>query len=114
MQAGEARLEVEIVSTPEARGRGLMQREALPEARGMWFIFDNTDFHCLWMKNTPIPLSAAFVAEDGRVINLVDMDPETEYPHCASAPARFVLEVNRGWFARHGVAPGSWLLPPPH
>lgn len=114
LQVGTGELMVEVADTPAERERGLMFRRKLPANRGMWFVFETEDEHCLWMKNTRIPLSAAFLDEDGRVINIVDMTPHTLTPHCATAPASYVLEVNQGWFLRHGVLPGTLVTPPGH
>ena len=74
---------------------------------GMLFIFDEETQHCMWMKNTLIPLSVAFIDDAGAIINVEDMQPQTEDPHCASRPARYALEMNRGWFAARGIKPGS-------
>lgn len=102
-------LHVEVVDTPEARQRGLMDRTALPASQGMLFVFSDLAQRCLWMKNTSVPLSAAFLDAQGRILNLVDLQPNDLQTHCSSAPARFALEVNQGWFARHGIQPGLKL-----
>lgn len=104
---GEARLMVEVARDPDDRQRGLMERAALGEAAGMLFVFPVAGRHCLWMKNTPLPLSAAFLDDDGRVVNLVDLTPHDLTVKCASRPARYAVEANQGWFARHGVQPGD-------
>ena len=87
--------------------RGLMHRESMPQNAGMLFIFDEATQHCMWMKNTLIPLSVAFIDEQGAIINIEDMAPKTENSHCARKPARYALEMNRGWFAARGIKPGS-------
>jgi len=102
-------LHVEVVDTPEARQRGLMGRTALPASQGMLFVFSDLAQRCLWMKNTSLPLSAAFLDAQGRILNLVDLQPNDLQTHCSSAPARFALEVNQGWFARHAIQPGLKL-----
>jgi uncharacterized membrane protein (UPF0127 family) len=73
----------------------------------MLFIFDEATTHCMWMKNTLLPLSVAFIDERGAIINVEDMAPQTEDSHCANRPARYALEMNRGWFAARGIKPGS-------
>ena len=72
----------------------------------MLFVFPFLDRHCMWMRNTFIPLSVAFLDEEGRIINIEDMKPQTDTNHCAAAPARFALEMNKGWFASKGLKPG--------
>jgi uncharacterized membrane protein (UPF0127 family) len=72
----------------------------------MLFVHDAARVCCMWMQNTLVPLTAAFLDDDGRILGLADMEPLTTNGHCSPAPARYVLEMNRGWFARHGVGPG--------
>lgn len=81
----------------------------MPTNQGMLFVFDQNDIHCMWMKNTLIPLSVAFLDEGGAIINIEDMQPQSEQTHCARKPARFALEMNRGWFAQRGVRAGAKL-----
>jgi len=107
LQAGMHRIQAEIGSTPDERARGLMFRKSLGPNQGMAFLFDQTAIHCMWMKNTLIPLSVAFLAEDGSIINVADMQPQTETSHCATKPARYALEMNLGWFAKRGLTTGS-------
>jgi uncharacterized membrane protein (UPF0127 family) len=75
----------------------------------MLFIFDESAVHCMWMKNTYIPLSVAFLDEDGAILNIADMQPHSERSHCAAKPARYALEMTRGWFAERGIKPGTKL-----
>ncbi|MDP2171516.1 MAG: DUF192 domain-containing protein [Rhodocyclaceae bacterium] len=107
LQAGFHRIEAEVAHTPQARIQGLMQRRAMPQQRGMLFVFPETEQHCMWMKNTYLPLSVAFLDGDGRIINVADMQPHSEENHCAAKPARYALEMNQGWFARRGLKPGD-------
>ena len=88
---------------------GLMFRSSMPVNDGMLFAFEQAGVQCFWMKNTLLPLSAAFVADDGRIVNIEDMQPQSEDSHCSAKPVRFVLEMNQGWFARRGIKPGSRL-----
>lgn len=85
---------------------GLMKRRSMPANHGMLFIFTEPQRHCMWMKNTLLPLSVAFLDEQGRILNIEDMKPQTEDNHCAAKPATFALEMNEGWFRQKGIAPG--------
>ena len=107
LQAGMYVIQAEIGVTPEQRSRGLMFRKTLGPNQGMVFVFDQSAIHCMWMKNTLVPLSVAFMREDGSIINVEDMKPQTEDSHCAAQPARYALEMNLGWFARRGMKPGT-------
>lgn len=79
----------------------------------MLFVFEQPAGQCFWMKNTLLPLTAAFVADDGTIVNLVDMKPQTLDSHCSVRPVRFVLEMNQGWFAKRGIQAGARLSGPP-
>lgn len=105
--AGMYRIEAELASTPQSRQTGLMHRPTMPAGRGMLFVFDQAARHCMWMKNTYIPLSVAFIDDEGRIVNIADMQPLTEDSHCAGAPVRYALEMNRGWFAERGLGEGD-------
>jgi uncharacterized membrane protein (UPF0127 family) len=118
LTAGFHRIEAEVAATTENRMVGLMNRKAMPVQRGMVFAFTHENAHCMWMRNTYIPLSVAFIDADGVIINIEDMQPQTETNHCAKKPARYALEMNQGWFAQRGIKPGARLgglerLPPP-
>ena len=101
------KLTAEVAHTGPTRSQGLMHRRMLPENRGMLFIFDNVAIHAMWMMNTYIPLSVAFLDERGVIINIEDMKPHTQDTHPAAKPARYALEVNQGWFSKHGIKPGA-------
>ena len=107
--AGMYRIEAEVAHTFETRQVGLMNRAAMPLHRGMVFVFPEARAHCMWMKNTPLPLSVAFVDGEGRILNILDMEPQTLDSHYAAGPARFAIETNKGWFARRGIKPGMRL-----
>jgi uncharacterized protein len=118
LTAGMHRVEAEVVNTQESRMRGLMMRKSMPVQRGMLFVFDADARHCMWMKNTLMPLSVAFLDGEGRIINVEEMKPQTENNHCAAKPARYALEMNAGWFASRGFKAGTTLngidrAPPP-
>ena len=107
LKAGMHLIRAEVAADFPSRAQGLMYRSAMPSNAGMLFIFDDASAQCMWMKNTLIPLSVAFIDERGTVINIEDMAPQTEDSHCARRPARYALEMNRGWFAARGIKPGS-------
>lgn len=109
LTAGFHRIEAEVAATTENRMVGLMNRKTMPAQRGMVFAFTHENAHCMWMRNTYIPLSVAFIDADGVIINIEDMQPQTEDNHCARKPARFALEMNLGWFAQRGIKPGVRL-----
>ena len=89
-----------------------MLRKDLPQQEGMLFVFEAPQSQCFWMKNTLLPLTAAFIADDGTIVNLADMKPQTLDSHCSSKPVRFVLEMNQGWFQKKGLKAGSQLAGP--
>ena len=118
LTAGFHRIEAEVAATTENRMVGLMNRKTMPAQRGMVFAFTQENTHCMWMRNTYVPLSVAFIDADGVIINIEDMQPQTETSHCSKKPARYALEMNQGWFAQRGIKPGVRLgglerLPPP-
>ncbi|OHC67419.1 MAG: hypothetical protein A3H93_20505 [Rhodocyclales bacterium RIFCSPLOWO2_02_FULL_63_24] len=104
--AGMHRVEAEIAATPETRMSGLMQRRIMAPQRGMLFVFPEVAKHCMWMRNTLLPLSVAFLDEKGRIINVEDMQPQTDDNHCSTVPARYALEMNLGWFKSRGLVAG--------
>ncbi len=107
--AGMNLIDVQLATSPEQRSTGLMFRGSMPTSEGMLFVFEESAQQCFWMKNTSMPLTAAFVAENGVIVNLVDMKPQTTIPHCSAQPVRFVLEMNQGWFDRRGIKAGFKL-----
>ncbi|QEA11836.1 DUF192 domain-containing protein [Comamonas flocculans] len=113
LQAGIHRIDAQVAATAQQRQIGLMHRRQMPEHEGMLFVFEEAGVQCFWMKDTLLPLTAAFIADDGRIVNLADMQPQTEDAHCSTRPVRYVLEMNQGWFARKGLASGSRLSGPP-
>lgn len=107
LTAGFHRIEAEVASTQPSRAQGLMHRKDMPLQRGMLFVFPDVAVHCMWMKNTLLPLSVAFLDESGRILNVAEMKPHSEDNHCAAKPARFALEMNTGWFAQRGLRSGQ-------
>ena len=112
LTAGMHVIDAQVALTPEQRQIGLMQRKEMPQHEGMIFVFEQANQQCFWMKNTLLPLTAAFVADDGTIVNLADMKPETTDPHCSTKPVRYVLEMNKGWFSKKGIKSGSKLAGP--
>jgi uncharacterized membrane protein (UPF0127 family) len=106
LQAGIHNISAEVAMTPQQREIGLMNRTSMGANEGMLFVFERPGQQCFWMKNTLIPLSIAFLADDGTVVNIESMKPQTLDPHCSEKPVRFVLEMNEGWFAKRGIKPG--------
>jgi uncharacterized membrane protein (UPF0127 family) len=109
LTAGMYQIDAQVAQTPQQREIGLMFRKEMPQSEGMIFVFEQPTTQCFWMRNTLLPLTAAFVADDGRIVNLADMQPMTENSHCSKEPVRFVLEMNQGWFARKNIKEGTKL-----
>jgi uncharacterized protein len=109
LRAGMHLIDAQLAVTPEQRMTGLMYRQEMPTHEGMLFVFETAAQQCFWMKNTLIPLSAAFIADDGSIMNIADMQPQSTQSHCSAKPVRLVLEMNQGWFAKRGIRPGFRL-----
>ncbi|TXI69292.1 MAG: DUF192 domain-containing protein [Limnohabitans sp.] len=109
LSAGMHMLDVQLAQTPQERQIGLMFRKDMPQHEGMLFVFEQPATQCFWMRNTLIPLTAAFVADDGTIVNLADMKPLSDESHCSIKPVRFVLEMNQGWFAKRNIQAGYKL-----
>ena len=107
LKAGMYRIEAELADTPAARQTGLMYRTFMPTNTGMLFVFPEKAIHCFWMRNTKLPLTIAFIDDDGKIVNLSDMEPETQNNHCPRGPVRFALEMNQKWFAQRALGPGT-------
>ena len=109
LTAGMHAIDAQVAATPEQRMTGLMFRRDMPQNEGMLFVFEAPSQQCFWMKNTLLPLSIAFVADDGTVVNIAEMKPQSLDSHCSAQPVRYVLEMNTGWFARKGIKAGAKL-----
>ena len=109
LSTGMHLIRAEVADSMGTRMEGLMHRKSMPQGAGMVFVFDENAAHCMWMKNTLIPLSVAFIDEAGEIINIADMQPQSEQSHCAARPARYALEMNKGWFAQRGIKAGAKL-----
>lgn len=107
LTAGIHRIEAEVAATQENRMLGLMYRKTMAPQKGMLFVFDGLAKQCMWMRNTLLPLAVAFLDDQGRIINVEEMLPQTEDNHCAAKPARYALEMNSGWFRSRGLGPGA-------
>jgi uncharacterized membrane protein (UPF0127 family) len=113
LSAGMHQIDAQVAQTADQRATGLMHRKEMPQHEGMLFVFEHPFVQCFWMKDTLLPLSAAFVADDGTVVNIADMKPLALDSHCSDKPVRYVLEMNQGWFAKKGVKPGMKLAGEP-
>jgi uncharacterized membrane protein (UPF0127 family) len=107
LTAGMHVIQAEIAANDTSRARGLMHRKELAPNSGMLFVFDQSNVQCFWMRNTLIPLSIAFIHDDGTIANIADMAPMTENSHCSVAPVRYTLEMEQGWFAKRGITAGK-------
>lgn len=113
LSAGMYQINAQLALTPEQRQTGLMFRKEMPQSEGMLFVFEQVAQQCFWMRNTFLPLTAAFLADDGTIVNLADMKPQSTDSHCSAQPVRYVLEMNQGWFAKKGLKAGSRFSGPP-
>lgn len=107
LKAGKHLIRAEVASTDAQREQGLMFRKELPKNNGMLFVFDRPARSCMWMKNTPLPLSVAFIDANGTILNIEEMEPFTLASHCSTGWIRYALEMNKNWFARNGIKTGS-------
>ena len=108
--AGMHRIEAEIAATSDSRQTGMMQRTSMAPQRGMLFVFREVAKHCMWMRNTLLPLSVAFLDENGKIINIEEMQPQSDANHCSTKPARYALEMNPGWFKSRGLGAGFTIV----
>ena len=113
LSAGMHLIDAQVAQTMEQRATGLMYRKDMAQHEGMLFVFEQPSVQCFWMKNTLLPLSAAFVADDGSIVNVEDMKPQTTDSHCSLKPVRYVLEMHQGWFAKKGIKAGFKLTGAP-
>ncbi|MBO4121545.1 DUF192 domain-containing protein [Cupriavidus gilardii] len=107
LSAGMYVIRAEVAADQQSRQQGLMYRKSMPANAGMLFVFEQKAGHCFWMKNTELPLSIAFLADDGTIVNIEDMRPHSEDNHCPKAAIRYALEMNQGWFAQKGIKAGA-------
>jgi uncharacterized membrane protein (UPF0127 family) len=107
LKIGGHALKVEVAATDEQRMQGLMFREKLGRDDGMLFIFDAPAYQAMWMKNTLVPLSVAYLDAQGTILNILDMEPQTLDSHMSAGPALYAIETNKGWFAAKKVKAGD-------
>jgi uncharacterized membrane protein (UPF0127 family) len=113
LAAGMHQIDAQVAARPDERMTGLMHRKEMPQHEGMLFVFEQPSQQCFWMKNTLLPLSIAFIADDGTIVNIDEMAPQTLESHCSAKPVRYVLEMNKGWFAKKGIKAGTKLTGAP-
>lgn len=107
LTAGMHVIQAELAVTPEQQQVGMMFRRSMGTNEAMLFIEETAGVRCFWMRNTLIPLSIAFIADDGSIVNIADMQPQSDASHCSARPVRYALEMNVGWFAKRGIKAGS-------
>ncbi len=107
LNAGMHVIKAELARSPDQRAIGLMHRKSMPANDGMLFVFEQPAPQCFWMKNTLLPLSIAFIADDGTIDSIQEMAAGSLDSHCSKRPVRYALEMNQGWFAKRGIKPGS-------
>lgn len=107
LKAGNQSIQAEVAATEESRQKGLMFREKMGRNEGMLFVFNELGYHAMWMRNTPLPLSVAFIDEGGKILSIHEMQPHTEVTHQAAGPSRYALEMNAGWFKANKVSVGD-------
>jgi uncharacterized membrane protein (UPF0127 family) len=109
LTAGMHVVRAEVAATPQQQATGMMLRTEMGSNEGMLFVNDEPGQRCFWMRNTLIPLTVAFLADDGTIVNTADMQPRSEQSHCSAKPVRFALEMRQGWFAKRGLKTGFKL-----
>jgi uncharacterized protein len=109
LTAGMHIIQAEIAQTREQQATGMMFRREMGKNEGMLFVNDDTSERCFWMRNTLLPLAIAFIADDGTIVNIAEMKPQSDDSHCSAKPVRYALEMNKGWFTQHGIQPGFKL-----
>ncbi len=109
LTAGMHVIKAELAVSPTEQATGMMFRREMPGNEGMLFVNDDAATRCFWMRNTLVPLTIAFIADDGTIVNLADMAPQSDESHCSAQPVRYALEMSRGWFAKRGLKAGFKL-----
>lgn len=109
LTAGMHVIRAEVAQTPAQQATGMMFRKEMGANEGMLFVNAQAEVRCFWMRNTLIPLSIAFIDDDGRIVNIADMQPQSDASHCSAKPVRFALEMRQGWFAKRGITAGTRL-----
>jgi hypothetical protein len=104
------RIDAEVAATADVRDFGLMSRYSLSDDRGMLFVFPDARKHCMWMKDTFIPLSVAFIDDNGKIVSIAEMQPRSLAFHCAPVPVRYALEMNKAWFSKRRIGCGASFI----
>ncbi|PKL07205.1 MAG: hypothetical protein CVV53_00685 [Spirochaetae bacterium HGW-Spirochaetae-9] len=107
LAAGDVKVEAEVAATELERNRGLMFRKTLKDGKGMLFVFEADQKVAFWMKNTSLPLSLAYISSDGRILQILDLQPFSEQSRPSERSVRYALEVPQGWFSRVGLKVGD-------
>ena len=107
LTAGMHVIKAELAVTPAQQAVGMMMRTEMGANEGMLFVNSDSGMRCFWMRNTLLPLSIAFIADDGTIVNIAEMQPRSDESHCSTKPVRYALEMNKGWFAKRGILAGS-------
>ena len=108
----EVKVMAEIADTEETRNRGFMEREQIPDGTGMLFVFERDQILSFWMKNTPHPLSIAYIDSTGKIRNIYHMTPFSMANWTSTVSVRYALEVPQGWFEKEGIIVGDKVLIP--
>ncbi|MBA4178431.1 MAG: hypothetical protein C0505_18010 [Leptothrix sp. (in: Bacteria)] len=109
LTAGMHVIQAELAVSPLQQQVGMMFRRTMGANEGMLFVNQHREVRCFWMRNTLLPLSIAFIADDGTIINVAEMKPQSDQSHCSTKPVRYALEMNAGWFGKRGFKAGSKL-----
>jgi uncharacterized membrane protein (UPF0127 family) len=109
LKAGMHVIAAEVAQSPAQQETGMMFRRSVEKNDGMLFVNDAPALRCFWMHNTLVPLSIAFIADDGTIVNIDEMKAQTDDSHCSLRPVRFALEMRAGWFREHAIQPGFRL-----
>ncbi|VVE24911.1 signal peptide protein [Pandoraea pneumonica] len=107
LSAGMFLIKAEVAANEADREQGLMYRTKMAPNAGMLFVFEQRAMNCFWMRNTNLPLSIAFLRDDGTIVNIEDMAPQTDDNHCPKEPIRYALEMNQGWFKTKNLTAGT-------
>lgn len=110
LRAGMHIISAEVADSMSTRSNGLMMRHKMAPNEGMLFVFEQPQAHCFWMRNTLLPLSIAFLDDDGAIVNIADMQPKSDDSHCSKKAVRYALEMNQGWFAKKGIKADSKIV----
>ncbi len=109
LTAGMHVVKAELAVTQAQQAVGMMMRTEMGANEGMLFVNNDSGMRCFWMRNTLLPLSIAFISDDGTIVNIAEMQPRSDESHCSTKPVRYALEMNKGWFSKRGLQSGTRL-----